>query len=142
MILEAPEGVTSEDERILGEMNGRPALVVWNKCDLSSAVSDGLLVSARTGAGVEDLRSELARCLQESAENGLEEILCGERHEEEVRRALCMIRQACDTWANGGTEELVASEVRSAAAALGEITGKSVGEDVLDRIFSQFCIGK
>src|SRR5688572_9815549 len=127
---------------------GRPVLVAWNKSDLANGRSKelvdagGLQVSARTGEGIDRLRCELGRALsEESVPSGLEEILCSERHEDAVRTALEQVRHAEKAWSMGATEELAATDVREAARALGDLTGKSVGDEVLNRIFSQFCIG-
>jgi len=149
LVLEAPFGMTTEDQNLLRTMNGRALLMAWNKSDLAngrgkeSAGAGGVLVSARTGQGIDQLRGELARMLTEDADcSGLEEILCGERHEDALHSALEQVQRAEQEWSRGGTEELIAMDLREAARALGELTGKSVGEEVLDRIFSQFCIGK
>ena len=148
VVLEAPSGMTRDDEILLGEM-GRPVLVAWNKSDLANGRSKELVdagalqVSARTGEGIDRLRCELGRALSEESDpSGLEEILCSERHEDAVRTALEQVRHAEKAWSMGGTEELAATDVREAARALGDLTGKSVGDEVLNRIFSQFCIGK
>jgi tRNA modification GTPase len=154
VVLEAPSGMTHDDDSLLREMNGRPVLLAWNKSDLANG--DGpcgdkpngmgaaaLQVSARTGEGIEQLRVALGRALSEDSEGAVsDEILCSERHEDAVRTALEQIRHAEKAWAEGGTEELAATDVREAARALGDLTGKSVGDEVLNRIFSQFCIGK
>lgn len=149
VILEAPSGMTSEDEMLLREMNGRPVLIAWNKSDLAngrtaSLTAEGALqLSARTGQGIDELRNELGRVLSEDSDGtGLEEVLCSERHEDAIRNSLEQVRHAQKTWSEGGTEELAATDVREAARALGDLTGKSVGDEVLNRIFSQFCIGK
>ncbi|HET9888557.1 MAG TPA: tRNA uridine-5-carboxymethylaminomethyl(34) synthesis GTPase MnmE [bacterium] len=154
VVLEAPSGMTLEDESLLQEMNGRPVLIAWNKSDLAKhhgmsgdktngAHASALQISARTGDGIEQLRAALGRALAEGSEDdGSEEILCSERHEDAVRTALQQVRNAEKAWAEGGTEELASTDVREAARALGDLTGKSVGDEVLTRIFSQFCIGK
>jgi tRNA modification GTPase len=149
VVLEAPAGMTSEDEVFLREMNGKPMLLAWNKNDLANGRShdlgDGsaLQISARTGQGIDQLRRELGRLLSEDSEpGGLEEILCSERHEDAIRIALEQVRHAESAWLAGATEELAATDIREAARMLGDLTGKSVGEEVLNRIFSQFCIGK
>jgi tRNA modification GTPase len=147
VVLEAPAGMTSEDEVLLREMNGKPMLLAWNKNDLANGrspdVDSGALqISARTGQGIEQLRRELGRLLSEDSEAGLEEILCSERHEDAIRIALEQVGHAESAWLAGGTEELAATDIREAARMLGDLTGKSVGEEVLNRIFSQFCIGK
>jgi tRNA modification GTPase len=102
-----------------------------------------ILVSARTGEGVERLRARLAeRLLGGVGREPADAVIPSERHEDAIRRAAASLGLAHGSWSEGRTEELIAGDVRDAVAALGEITGKTVGEAVLDRIFSQFCIGK
>jgi tRNA modification GTPase len=131
-------------------------LVVGNKSDLLGGAAPGgtgggatvaagvdALVSARTGDGIASLRRRLGDVLAAAGarwEAG--EAMPGERHAEAIRRALRSLERAVDSWGDGATEEWIAGEVRDAAEALGEITGRTVSEEVLDRIFSCFCIGK
>ncbi len=165
VVKEAPAGETEEDRRILEAIadGSRSALIVWNKGDLGGAAASAnarapeapsrgasgagrpasVCVSARTGQGVEALRARIGAELESAGDGEFgEEILAGERHEDAIRRAREGARIANEAWRDGATEELVASEIRGAAMAIGEITGKCVGDDVLDRIFSRFCIGK
>jgi len=122
---------------------------VGNKSDLVANGDAGggregveIRVSARTGEGVADLRARIAERLGADAAPEAAEALPGERHEEAIRRACRALELAEASWREGATEELIAGDVRDAASALGEITGKTVGEEVLDRIFSKFCVGK
>ncbi len=146
VLLEAPQGRTGEDEEILRRVGGRDSIVVWNKCDEDTRPingDEGLRVSARTGEALGELRSHIAERLGgTSIDDAREEILVAERHEDAIRRAIGALDLAVEAWARGATEELVAADLRTAASALGEITGKSVGESVLARIFERFCIGK
>jgi tRNA modification GTPase len=59
-----------------------------------------------------------------------------------LRRAGASLDLATASWEDGATEELIAADVRDATTALGEITGRSVDDEVLTRIFTNFCIGK
>ena len=100
-------------------------------------------VSALSGEGVEGLRAAIAEVLQEGVgREPADGIVPGERHEDAIRRARASLALAEASWREGRTDELIAGDVRDAVAALGEITGKTVDEAVLERIFSRFCIGK
>lgn len=159
VVLDESEPLRAEDEDILATVRSgeRTHIVVRNKHDAASAEartafdsgsmkgeSRGVVMtSARTGEGIERLRDEISRVVAQLPQFGEgEEILASERNEDALRRAEESARLAADAWARGATEELVAGELRAAAQAIGEITGRSVGEEVLDRIFAQFCIGK
>lgn len=122
---------------------GQRVLEVLNKGDLANERSDGLLVSARTGHGLETLRRQIAQRLLPD-ETGLppEDVMAGEMVEASIRRAVQALRLAREAWARGESEEVVANDLRAAAESFGTVTGKNVGEEVLDRIFSKFCIGK
>jgi tRNA modification GTPase len=64
------------------------------------------------------------------------------RHVEALERARAALGRATTAARDGLPGELVALELRESLAAIGEVTGREVGEDLLDRIFSRFCIGK
>jgi tRNA modification GTPase len=148
----------AEEDEVASRDGGRAVLVVGNKSDLLGTVvgagSDAgagaavaadvdVLVSARTGDGIAALRKRLGEHLAGTgAQWDADEALPGERHAEAIRRALRSLGLADAAWRDGVTEEWIAGEVRDAAEALGEITGRTVSEEVLDRIFSRFCIGK
>jgi tRNA modification GTPase len=137
----APRGAAPDDSPV-----AQPRLLVGNKVDRagdeSMPVVVDVRVSALTGAGIAELRREVGRRLVGGSIPAPDEVLPGERHADALRRAMSSLGRAMGTWNDGGTEELVAGDVRDAATALGEISGRTVGEDVLDRIFSAFCIGK
>jgi tRNA modification GTPase len=121
-------------------------LVCWNKLDLAeppTGAAEGLFVSARTGRGIPELRQSIAdRLLEGVGREPADEVAPSERHEDAIRRATDALDRGARAWRDGVTEEWLAGDVRDATAALGEITGRTAGEEVLDRIFSKFCIGK
>jgi tRNA modification GTPase len=117
-------------------------LVVRTKADLG-AEADGadLSVSAQTGAGM----AELLDCIAEEARRSLgggDAVITRERHRAALEAAEYGLRRAGEVLGSGGATELAAEEVRLAAQAIGRITGRVDVEDVLDRLFSSFCIGK
>ncbi|MHB1046774.1 MAG: tRNA uridine-5-carboxymethylaminomethyl(34) synthesis GTPase MnmE [Thermoanaerobaculia bacterium] len=130
----APDASPGEEERL---PEGVPVLLVATKADLGAACEEGALpVSARTGRGLETLREEISRRLGAGPEAGV----WGElpRQGEALRRAAEALRPLSEEL----PEELAAVGVRAALHALGEITGETATEELLERIFERFCVGK
>lgn len=155
VVVDASEPLCGVDRELLKEAAGRSSLVVMNKTDLPSAVDGheiaglsggGSLVrtSALTGAGIDDLHHALVKAARSGfEERGLEDpLLTNVRHGEALGRTLAALRRSLEQLGDGSSLDLIAEEIREALASLGEITGQTVTEEILDRIFSQFCIGK
>ena len=107
----------------------------------SSSSSLELLVSAVTGEGLNAFRSAVAARLGLVEADG--ELLVLERHREALSAAASSLREAVEVArSDGGAPELVAVRVREALSALGAITGETATEELLDRIFATFCVGK
>jgi tRNA modification GTPase len=118
------------------------ALEVWNKIDLAPPPPGALGVSARSGIGLDRLREGiLGRVLGASSE-GDETLVSTERQRALVDEAAAAAERAGQAAAANGSPEILALELRESAVCLGRITGEEVGEDVLDRLFARFCIGK
>ncbi len=133
----------------------RPAttLVVLNKGDLLApgdpptaggpAGLTTVTVSALTGAGVEELRAEIARRAEAFRQDTGEDLVTiNARHAHALDRARAGLAEALARLAAGGPAELLASDLREALAALGEVAGRVDNEQMLDRLFASFCIGK
>lgn len=156
LVINLAEGMTPADQQILDQLDQLPirdVSVVLNQADrvdeeVPERVAAGCpsvmgCTSATTGRGVRLLREAL-RSRFEGGEVAFEELplVSEQRHEEGLRRARDQVRRACQGLARKEVEELVALELREATATLGEITGEGVTEEVLEQIFSRFCIGK
>jgi len=147
LLLDASQGLTTQDEAILAGLPADiPRLLVYNKTDLPGAgvaasASGGLpsvRVSARTGAGIDELRGRLLEAVGWHAqESGA--FMARERHVRALVQAQTHLAQA---QAQLGSAELFAEELRLAQHALEEITGEFTPDDLLGEIFSRFCIGK
>ena len=128
---------------------GRPAILVVNKCDLVPGAEVGrrfhirevVCTSARTGEGLADLRAALARMIGGEGDGAGARFRVDMRQRALLREAEAALERAAGT-APGLGMEFVALDLRAALDALGGITGRDVGEDLLDRIFSRFCLGK
>ena len=132
------------------ELPDVPKVIVWNKIDCSGespgpmAWADGsaaIACSVRTGAGLDVLRARLRSLAGDlGAEGG--EFLARRRHLEALHRCDDHLEDAERALAAAAPPELAAEELRLAQRALGEITGEVSSDELLGRIFSEFCIGK
>ena len=100
-------------------------------------------VCCLSGQGIEALKDAIKELVW-SGEIKAEmlQVMINSRHQDALNRARADGRQATDALRGDATLELVAMDLRIAANAVGEIVGKTATEDLLDSIFSQFCIGK
>ncbi len=156
VVVDATQGALPEDLTILKRASGRPTVVAINKTDLvadkdAEAIAASLspegrivvLVSAVTGEGIENLESAFGEAVFSGRVLAADDILVSNaRHTDALRRALTSVRRADSALTEGLSEEFASAEIRGALAALGEITGASVDDEVLNRIFADFCIGK
>ena len=121
------------------------ALVVWSKADL---VADGkhhptdsagaLAVSSKTGMGLDALRQTLLKLARERLSGGEAAVITRQRH----RAALESVRNLLGEWSSNLEPEVQAHLIHQANREISKILGRSDIEDVLDLIFSEFCIGK
>jgi tRNA modification GTPase len=128
---------------------GVPVTLIFNKIDLSGAQANvdesrdppQLFLSAKTGAGLELLRTHLKnRAGYRAGDSGA--LSARRRHLDALDRAKGCVVQAAQTLTTSRAFELFAEELRRAQLALGEITGEFSSDDLLGEIFSSFCIGK
>ncbi len=136
LVLDGSEELTPEDEALLCMTEGKPRIILANKCDLGTRVGNALPVSCKTGEGVDTLRERIAAIAEPAAQST--SAITNERHLNALERALEAIRHA------EGQEEpdCIATDLTEALHALGSITGTNVDAEVIDRIFAHFCVGK
>ncbi|MBR0063628.1 MAG: 50S ribosome-binding GTPase, partial [Oscillospiraceae bacterium] len=146
-VIDGSEAPTEEDLAILAAAEkAKRAIVVLSKKDLSDGFAlqtelPIVKVSSVTGEGVEALGAAIEAMfpLPEVPAGG---ILTNARHAEAVSRALASVEAALQAMRAGATPDIVLTESEGAMAALGELDGRTVREDVTARIFSRFCVGK
>ncbi len=153
-VLDASEPLTSADENYLTEFADKKRILVRNKTDLPVKLelpaafnlqpsTFNLDVSCVSGQGIEALKDAIKNLIwagEIKAE--MLQVAINSRHQDALNRARASARLATDALRADATLELVAMDLRIAANAVGEIVGKTTTEDLLDSIFSAFCIGK
>jgi tRNA modification GTPase len=149
-VLDASEPLTAQDERYLAEFAGKKRILVRNKIDLPARLALPEAIKVTTvevccisGKGIEALKDAIKQAVW-SGEIRAEmlEVMINSRHQEALGRARAAAQLTIEALRAERTLELAAMDLRIATNAIGEIVGKTTTEDLLDSIFSQFCIGK
>lgn len=144
-----PDSYQVQIDQMRSELpNQVSSIVCWNKIDLAekpetldSFGGNSVRLSLRTGEGVDDLADAIVRCVWHGQNPSESEYAVSARHASLIESAAQALEEACvelrrESW------ELGAVCLRAAIADLGTITGETASPDVLDEIFSRFCIGK
>lgn len=156
-LLSAPDGITDEDRYPLASLPPERTVLIWNKCDLlpeatvsalcqqaeSEYTTPALAVSALTGWNLHELRDHLAQRLLGSdwlTPEGA--VITSERHQIALQQAVTSLQQAWQSVEESLPAELISVDLRGALDTVGLITGETATEDIVERIFSDFCIGK
>ena len=153
-VLDASEPLTDADKNYLAEFADKKRILVRNKTDLPVKLelpatfniqhsTFNIEVSCTSGQGIEALKDAIKNLVwagEIKAE--MLQVTINSRHQDALNRARATARLATDALRADATLELVAMDLRIAANAVGEIVGKTTTEDLLDSIFSAFCIGK
>ena len=150
-VFDASEPLTADDRQVIqAAQQAQERIAVLNKSDLPAVLSAEdftadfdrvCIVSAKEHTGLASLEEAVA-ALFPLPDAPAGEILPNARHADAVSRALESLRAALDAMQLGVTPDAVLTEAEEAMSALGELTGASIREDITNRIFSRFCVGK
>ena len=149
-VIDASEALTSDDQVYLADFDGKPRILVLNKSDLPNRLdqteskgSPIVSVSCLNGQGIEPLKESIRNLVWDGdITSEMLEVMINSRHQEALRRASDSLRTALEQLLAGTPLDLVALDLRIGTNAVGEIVGQTTTEDLLDSIFSTFCIGK
>jgi len=153
VVLDAAQPVTDDERALVAAVEGRPALVVVNKCDLLGSDSSqpvtpaevagvpAVATSALTGEGLPELRERILSLATGGAapESGL---LTNIRQHQAIATALAALADAAKANANSIPHEMILLDLYRSLWALDSLTGQTTPDDILNTIFSRFCIGK
>jgi tRNA modification GTPase len=152
VVLDATQALNEEERTLLRAVKGRPALVIHNKCDLAEPVGldesrtmagggTSLRISALTGEGIGALRERIVALATggAAAEPGM---LTSLRHHQAIGTALAALADATVANTDGIPHEMILLDLYRGLWALDSLTGQTTSDDILNLIFSTFCIGK
>ncbi|MBO5851051.1 MAG: tRNA uridine-5-carboxymethylaminomethyl(34) synthesis GTPase MnmE, partial [Clostridia bacterium] len=128
------------DKTILESIKDKELITVYNKADIKS-VSGKFSISAKTREGIEILKEEI---YSRAFKNGIDlngEYITEERHFVSLNKAIKYLKEALFNLGKVPLD-LIAEDIKSVWTSLGEITGKTASEDIIDEIFAKFCVGK
>lgn len=158
IVIDAAVGLDETARELLDQTQGQSRLLLLNKCDLLTgqqlaALRQSLLplvdqeniavISAKTGQGLPELLAKIkAKALGAAAETGREPLISNVRHQQALMRADACLTEALDALQQGLPLDLVGIDLENAYQSIGEISGKTVSEEILTNIFANFCVGK
>jgi tRNA modification GTPase len=141
-----------EDKEIMDYIRDKKYIVLLNKSDLENKVVKEELInlnlkyiiesSAKTGKGLDELKDSIKELFFKGEVKNQDIIITNARHKEALIRAKESLSSALDTLNNTLAIDLSSIDIRNAWSKLGEITGDTLEEDIIDKIFSEFCLGK
>jgi len=153
LILDGSEGLTEDDRKIINWLGDRRALVLLNKTDqpllidekelASLTKADIIKTSMIDGSGIDELKDYLYNMVYSGQLRPTSQVfITNTRHKEALLRADRYLNEALEAISAFMPLDMVTIDIREVLAALGEITGDSLTEDLIDKIFADFCLGK
>lgn len=150
LMLDTSREIDEEDKAIIENIKNRKYIVLLNKIDLDMKISQEIIsnlnnkidISAKTGIGIDDLKSMIKNLFFNGEINSESLIISNTRHKQALYRSLENSEIALSKVKANEYLDLISIYITAAMKALGEITGDELEEDLLNKIFSEFCVGK
>ena len=153
LVVDLSAGVWPEETALRAEVGDRPLVIVGNKRDLAGPESVAMLgplaagapavaVAATTGEGLEELASALVTTALGSPLASVSPTTVNARHRQALEAASASLKHARASAADGMPGDFAAIDLKEAIAAMSEITGDAIADEVIDQVFAQFCVGK
>lgn len=152
LVLDSSNKLDNEDYEIIDYIKDKKYIILLNKSDLETQINKSELedlklyniieISAKIGLGLEDLKESIKNLFFKSDIQTDSIIITNTRHKEALIRAKESCNSALEALKNTLSIDLASIDIRNAWFSLGEITGDTLEEDIIDKIFSEFCLGK
>lgn len=148
-VLDGSQSFTAEDRRVMDEIRGKHVIAIINKSDLPRKLEqpgepeEQVSVSCRTGAGLDDLKRMISDRVRQGTISSREHVWAvNQRHKTALEQTKESLQKALGSITAGLSPEFISLDLRGALDSLGLIIGATYTEDILERIFNDFCIGK
>lgn len=151
-MIDASRGIDSEDIKIVNEIKNKKYIVLLNKCDINRNIDKDKLrclneeyiisFSTKTGCGLDELKGLIKELFFKGDISSKELIITNSRHKEALIKAKRSCEAALNALKNTDAIDLASIDIRNVWSYLGEITGDTLEEDLIDKIFKNFCLGK
>jgi tRNA modification GTPase len=152
LMLDASKNLDKEDIEIIDYIKDKKYVVLLNKSDLENKINKKdikelnseyvIEISAKTGEGIENLKEAIKHLFFKGEITAKDTLITNTRHKESLLRAKESLNAGLLALNNTMAIDLASIDLKQAFASLGEITGETLEEDIIDKIFSEFCIGK
>lgn len=149
LVVDIQDGWSSQEQKLLSRLPQDKTLLIWNKIDTTSkAISicshpHQVFISAKTGEGLENLKQGIYHIIEQKEFISNDQlIITNQRHYQALNQAYKAVQAALIGLQENLSPEFLSIEIKSALHELGTIIGTNISEDILNAIFSKFCVGK
>jgi len=152
LVFDASQKLAKRDYQLIRELKGKDVIAVLNKIDLPKRIEEYkikkefkavVLISSLKQTNLDKLEDKIKSFVYKGkVVSGYGLITANARHIEEIKQARCLLDEAKSSYIDKASLEFVALDLKIALDCLGRITGETVDDAILDKIFSEFCIGK
>ena len=141
-IYDASRGMDGEDKAILDLIKNKTHLIIANKCDLiQNKIENAINISVETGLGIEDLKNKIKEIVCNFSSDDTE-FITNKRQQDCLEKCRESLTNALNAAKINELQDLISIDLKSALLYLDEITGEVITDEILENIFSHFCIGK
>lgn len=141
-IYDASRGMNDEDKAILDLIKNKTHLIIANKCDLiQNKIENAINISVETGLGIEDLKNKIKEIVCNFSSDDTE-FITNKRQQDCLEKCRESLTNALNAAKMNELQDLISIDLKSALLYLDEITGEVITDEILENIFSHFCIGK